>query len=64
MNIKEAKQIRLVEYLRIAGHHPVNVRGYQYWYLSPLRRNAPRLSKSMTISTNGMILDFLPVGTS
>lgn len=37
MNIKEAKQIRLVEYLRITGHHPVNVRGYQYWYLSPLR---------------------------
>ena len=34
MNIKEAKQIRLVEYLRITGHHPVNVRGYQYWYLS------------------------------
>lgn len=37
MNINEAKQIRLVEYLRITGHHPVNVRGYQYWYLSPLR---------------------------
>lgn len=37
MNIKEAKQIRLVEYLRIIGHVPVNVRGHQYWYLSPLR---------------------------
>lgn len=37
MNINEAKQIRLVEYLRITGHHPVNIRGYQYWYLSPLR---------------------------
>lgn len=37
MNIKEAKQIRLVEYLRIIGYTPVNVRGYQYWYLSPLR---------------------------
>ena len=37
MNIKEAKQIRLVEYLRIIGHSPVNARGCQYWYLSPLR---------------------------
>lgn len=37
MNIKEAKQIRLVEYLRIIGYTPVNVRGNQYWYLSPLR---------------------------
>lgn len=37
MNIKEAKQIRLVEYLRIIGYSPVNVRGSQYWYLSPLR---------------------------
>ena len=37
MNIKEAKQIRPVEYLRIIGHSPVNTRGCQYWYLSPLR---------------------------
>lgn len=37
MNIKEAKQIRLVEYLRIIGYTPVNVRWHQYWYLSPLR---------------------------
>lgn len=37
MNIKEAKQIRIVEYLRIVGYFPVNVRGCQYWYLSPLR---------------------------
>ena len=37
MNINEAKQIRLVEYLRIIGHSPVNARGCQYWYLSPLR---------------------------
>ena len=37
MNINEVKQIRIVEYLRIIGHEPVKVRGYQYWYLSPLR---------------------------
>ena len=37
MNIKEAKQIRLVEYLRIIGYAPVCVRGCQFWYLSPLR---------------------------
>ena len=38
MNIKEAKQIRLVEYLRIIGYAPVYVRGCQFWYLSPLRK--------------------------
>lgn len=37
MNISEAKQIRIVEYLRIIGHEPVIVRRGQYWYLSPLR---------------------------
>lgn len=26
-----------MEYLRIIGHSPVNTRGCQYWYLSPLR---------------------------
>ncbi len=49
MNIKEAKQIRLVEYLRIAGYHPVNVRGNQYWYLSPLREER---SPSFKINDN------------
>ncbi len=37
MDIKGAKQIRIVEYLRIIGFSPVNVRGLQYWYISPLR---------------------------
>ena len=37
MNIKDAKQIRIVEYLRIIGYSPVNVKGHQYWYLSPFR---------------------------
>jgi hypothetical protein len=37
MNIKDVKQIRLVEYLGSIGHQPVKVRGISYWYLSPLR---------------------------
>ena len=37
MNISEAKQIRIVDYLRLLGHEPKNARGGQYWYLSPFR---------------------------
>ena len=38
MNTIEAKRIRIVDYLRLLGHEPVKVRGGQYWYLSPLRK--------------------------
>ena len=37
MNISEAKQIRIVDYLRLLGHEPKNARGGQYWYLSTFR---------------------------
>ena len=37
MNIAEAKQISIVDYLRQIGHTAVRVRNGQYWYLSPLR---------------------------
>lgn len=33
----EANQIDLVNYLEKLGHKPQKVRGYDYWYLSPLR---------------------------
>lgn len=38
LNIAEAKQIDLVDYLATLGHHPQKVRGAEYWYLSPLRQ--------------------------
>ena len=38
MNTIEAKRIRIVDYLRLLGHEPVKVRGGQYWYPSPLRK--------------------------
>ena len=37
MNIAEAKQISIVDYLSQIGHTAVRVRNGQYWYLSPLR---------------------------
>ena len=37
MNIAEAKQISIVDYLRQIGHTAVRVRNGQYWYMSPLR---------------------------
>ncbi len=37
MNIIEAKQIRIVDYLQQLGHVPIKTRSGQYWYLSPLR---------------------------
>lgn len=37
MNIKDVKQIRIVDYMSSVGHQPVRVRGISYWYLSPLR---------------------------
>jgi hypothetical protein len=33
----EARQVDLVSYLAQLGHHPVQVRHPNYWYLSPLR---------------------------
>ena len=38
MLCKQANQLDLVEYLEGLGHQPHNVRGNDYWYLSPLRQ--------------------------
>ena len=37
MNISEAKQIRIVDFLAQLGHHAQYVKSKQYWYLSPFR---------------------------
>lgn len=37
MNISEAKQVRIVDFLAQLGHHAQYVKSEQYWYLSPLR---------------------------
>jgi CHC2-type zinc finger protein/Toprim domain-containing protein len=38
MNIAEAKQMDLVDYLSSIGFNPIKIRGNNYWYLSPLRK--------------------------
>ncbi len=37
MNIAEAKQVRIVDFLSSLGHHAQYVKSDQYWYLSPFR---------------------------
>lgn len=37
VSLEEARQIDLVNYLSEIGHQPTKIRGYNYWYLSPLR---------------------------
>lgn len=37
MNIEQAKQIRLEDFLRSLGYTPVRRRGTNIWYYSPLR---------------------------
>ena len=38
MNMQEAKNIRLVDFLAGFGHEPVMQRGNSVWYKSPFRR--------------------------
>ena len=37
MNIKEAKEIDMVEYLSKLGYEPADKKGHHYWYYSPFR---------------------------
>ena len=37
MNIQEAKQIKIADYLQSLGHRPVKQQGANLWYKSPLR---------------------------
>jgi len=38
LSCREAKQMDLVAYLEVLGHSPSKVKGQDYWYLSPLRK--------------------------
>lgn len=38
MNIQEAKEIRLADYLQSLGYAPVKKQGNNLWYKSPLRQ--------------------------
>lgn len=38
MNISEARQVRIVDFLAQLGHRAQYVKSEQYWYLSPLRQ--------------------------
>ena len=40
MNIQEAKQIKIADYLQSLGHHPVKQQGANLWYKSPLRNES------------------------
>ncbi|MGN1253141.1 MAG: toprim domain-containing protein [Prevotella sp.] len=40
MNIEQALQISLVEFLASQGYRPVKSRGYKYWYVSPFRQES------------------------
>lgn len=40
MNIQEAKQIKIADYLLSLGHHPVKQQGANLWYKSPLRNES------------------------
>jgi len=37
-NCDDANQIDLIKYLSSLGHEPTKIKGIDYWYLSPLRR--------------------------
>lgn len=40
MNIQEAKQIKIADYLQSLGHSPVKQQGANLWYKSPLRNES------------------------
>lgn len=40
MNITEAKQIRIIDYLHQLGYRPQFEKHGQYWYLSPFRKES------------------------
>jgi len=38
MNIKEAKEMDMVDYLSKLGHEPTDIKGPEYWYHSPFHQ--------------------------
>ena len=51
MNIQEAKQIKIADYLQSLGHRPVKQQGANLWYKSPLR-NESEASFKVTTTMN------------
>ena len=56
MNMNEAKQIRIEEYLHSLGYSPVRQQGGSLWYNSPFRDEQEPSFKVNTERTYGMIL--------
>ncbi len=50
MNIQDAKQIKLADYLQSLGYTPVKQQGTSLWYKSPLREEAEASFKVNTDS--------------
>ena len=49
MNIQEAKQIKIADYLQSLGHRPVKQQGANLWYKSPLRNESEASFKVNTM---------------
>jgi hypothetical protein len=68
MNCDEANQIDLVNYLSSIGYEPAKIKGYDHWYLSPLRQEKEasfKVSKNKNvwydhgIAKGGNVVDFV-----
>lgn len=63
MNIQEAKNIRLIDFLSGLGYNPVIQRGNDVWYKSPFRTEKEASFKVDLIRKCGMTSDWEGVGT-
>lgn len=63
----QLRELDIIAYLATLGHQPVKIRGYNYWYLSPLRNERTASFKVNTklnrwydfgLGKGGSILDF------
>lgn len=59
MNISDAKQIRLVDFLCKLGFSPVKRLNYQYWYIAPYREE-----KTASFKVNDQLNEWYDFGIS
>ncbi len=65
MNIQEAKQIRLADYLQSLGNTPVKQQCDSLWYKSPFRQETEASFKINTdLNLCGMIMGWAKAETS
>lgn len=64
MNIQEAKQIRIADYLQSLGYTPIKQQGSSLWYKSPLREETDASFKVNTELNHGTISDSAKAATS